>query len=111
MPSPLVVITCSLGRSVVRGVVEEVVVVVVVAAALYRVAPGVGPMQGVLALGRSEVEELPPQLEQLPSMSPEEKEAIAPDRFPRTDSRSDFSNGLSTMVIVHFCLGLKHDRE
>lgn len=68
----------------------------------FTVAPIVGAIQAVLALESSVAEGLTLQLELLLSMSLEEKGVRELECLHRTDSRSDFSGGLSTMVIIHF---------
>jgi len=62
----------------------------------------VGAIQAVLALESSVAEDPTLQLELLLSMSLEEKDVRELECLHRTDSRSDFSGGLSTMVIIHF---------
>ena len=83
---------CSLGLSVGSTVLPS-----------YPAAPMLGAIHAVLALESSVAEELTLQLELLPSMSLEVMGVRELECLPRTDSRSDFSDGLSTMVIVHFC--------
>lgn len=68
----------------------------------FTVAPMVGAIQAVLALESSVGEGPTLQLELLLSMSLEEKGVRELECLHRTDSRSDFSGGLSTMVIIHF---------
>ena len=90
---------CSLGRSTEEGV------------PLQTAAPGVGPRQPPAAFSLGEslgmVGPIAQLLEQLPSIptSP----LVKGDRLHPTDSWSDFSEDLSTMVIVHCCKkGQKH---
>lgn len=73
----------------------------------FTVAPMFGAMQAVLALEMSVAEGLTLQLELLLSMSLLEKGVRELECLNRTDSRSGFSGGLSTMVIIHF-LGEKN---
>lgn len=73
----------------------------------FTVAPIVGPIQAVLALESSVAEGLTLQLELLLSISLE-KGVRELECLHRTDSRSDFSGGLSTMVIIHFLSKNRH---
>ncbi len=68
----------------------------------FTVTPMDGAIQGVLALESSVAEGPTLQLELLLSMSLEEKDVRELECLHRTDSRSGFSGGLSTMVIIHF---------
>lgn len=68
----------------------------------FTVTPIDGAIQAVLARESSVAEGPTLQLELLLSMSLEEKGVRELECLHRTDSRSGFSGGLSTMVIIHF---------